>query len=56
MNVAELVQLVDGREHLRNVEARVFLLEDARVVEESAEVAAGDEVLRGRRTSAHKGG
>lgn len=47
VDVAELVQLRDGAEHLGDVEPRVLLLEDARVVEERAEVAAGDEVLRG---------
>lgn len=55
MNVAELVQLVDGAKHLRNVEPSMLLLQDARVVEQGTEVAASDEVLssgkRGRRSA-----
>jgi hypothetical protein len=46
MDVPKLVQFRHAREHLWDVEPRVFLFEDARVVEEGAEVAAGDEVLR----------
>jgi hypothetical protein len=46
MDVTEFVKLCHTREHLSDVESCMFLLEDARVVEESTEVAAGDEVLR----------
>lgn len=44
MDVPELVQGGDGRDHLGHVEPGVFLLEDARVVEERAKVAAGHKV------------
>ena len=42
VDVPELVELADGSEHLADVEAGVLLLEHARVVEQGAEVAAGD--------------
>jgi hypothetical protein len=46
MNVPESMQLCDGAEHLGDVELGVLLLEDARVVEEGAEVTACDKVHR----------
>ena len=42
MNVPQLVQLVDGGEHLADVKARVLLLEYTRVIEKGAEVASRD--------------
>lgn len=45
VDVAELVKFSDSAKHLRDVEPRVLLLEDARVVEECPEVSAGDKVL-----------
>lgn len=46
MDVPELVQLRYSAEHLGDVEPRVLLLEDPRVVEERAKVSPCDEVLR----------
>lgn len=47
------MQLIHSAKHLANVEPRVLLLEHTGIVEERAEVTAGDEVLcerwRGRR-------
>ena len=45
VDVAEFVQLGDGAKHLGDVEPRVLFLQDARVVEQGPEIAAGDEIL-----------
>lgn len=45
VDVSELMELVDAHEHLGGVEACVFLLEHARVVEQGTEVATRDEFL-----------
>lgn len=42
MDVPQFMQLVDADEHLGDVEPRVLLFQDARVVQEGAEVATGD--------------
>ena len=47
MNIAQSMQFVDGNKHLCGVEARIFLVHDARVVQESSEVASRD-VLHGK--------
>ena len=41
MDVPQFMKLVYGCEHFADVESGVFFLEDARVIEESAEVTAG---------------
>jgi hypothetical protein len=46
MNISEFVELSNSAEHLGDVESRVLFLEDARVVEEGAEVTASDEILQ----------
>ena len=45
-DVSELVELVDGHEHLGDVESGVFLLEHTRVVEQSSEIASRDVLLQ----------
>src|SRR5712691_3872261 len=42
MNVPELVQFANSREHFADVEPRMFLLEDARIVKQCPKVASGD--------------
>lgn len=42
MNVPELVQFANSCEHLADVEPCMFLLEDARIVEQCPKVASGD--------------
>lgn len=42
MYVPELVELVHGGKHLADIESGVFLFENARVVEQSAEIAPGN--------------
>ena len=45
MDVAELVESIDAAEHFGDIEAGVTVVEDAGVVEESAEVATWDVFL-----------
>lgn len=40
MDVAKLVQSIDGAAHLRNVKFSVLLLEHTRIVEQSSKVAS----------------
>jgi hypothetical protein len=42
MNVPELVQFANSREHLADVEPRMFLLKDARIVKQCPKVASGN--------------
>ena len=42
MNVPKLVQFADSCEHLADIEARMLLLEDARIVEQCPKVASGN--------------
>ncbi len=41
MDITQFMQLVDSGEHFADVEASVFLLEYARIVEKGAKVASG---------------
>lgn len=45
MNVAQLMQRIDTREHFGNVEAGMSVVQDTSVVEQGSEVTSGDVFL-----------
>ena len=50
------MECVDCEEHFSSVETRVFVMEDARRVDQGTEVAAGDVFLRKRQSHEGSGG
>ena len=45
MNVAQLMQRIDTREHFGNVEAGMSVVQDTSIVEQGSEVTSGDVFL-----------
>lgn len=54
-DVPKLVKLIDGHEHLSDVEPGVLLLENTRVVEKGSEVPSWDVFLREKSEGGEKG-